>query len=68
MMGMDFRVYRLIAVGLVIMLSACSPSLHGSFVTTSYAGQTEHPVAAELGPVEGRSCQTKPLYVLAWGG
>ena len=67
MIEMVFRVYGFISACLVILLSACSTSLHGSFVTTSYAGEVEHPVATELGPVEGRSCQTRPLYVFASG-
>ncbi len=67
LIGMVFRVYQFVSVCLVILLSACSTSLHGSFVTTSYAGEIDQSGAAELGPVEGRSCQTQPLYLLAWG-
>lgn len=67
LIGMVIRAYQFVSVCFVILLSACSTSLHGSFVTTSYAGEIERPVAAELGPGEGRSCQTQPLYVLAWG-
>ena len=67
MIKMGFRVYRFVSVCLAMLLSACSTSLHGSFVTTSYAGEPEHPAATELGPVEGRSCQTRPLYVFASG-
>ena len=62
-----FRAYLLITVCLAILLNACSTSLHGSFVTTSYAGEVEHPAATELGQVEGRSCQTRPLYLFASG-
>jgi hypothetical protein len=67
MIEIGFRVCRLISVCLAILLSACSTSLHGSFVTTSYVGEVGPPAATELGPVEGRSCQTRPLYVFASG-
>ncbi len=67
MIEIGFRVCRLISACLAILLSACSTSLHGSFVTASYAGEVEHSAATELGPVEGRSCQTRPLYIFASG-
>ncbi len=63
MTDMGFRAYRLITSCLAILLSACSTSLHGSFVTTSYTGEVERPSATELGPVEGRSCHTRILYI-----
>ena len=46
--------------------SACTQSMHGSFTAHSYraeSGQT----AVQLGPVEGRSCQTRALYTLPQG-
>ena len=64
---MGFRAYRLIIGCLTILLSACSTSLHGSFVTTSYAGEVELPAATELGPVDGQSCQTRILYIFPRG-
>jgi len=60
---MDIRACKFIIVCLAFLLNACTTSLHGSFVTTSYAGGVEQQDAVELGPVQGRSCQTGVLYV-----
>lgn len=51
----------------LLLVSGCSTALHGSFIEQSYAGQDTSGTARELGHVEGRSCQTQPLYVLAIG-
>ena len=48
-------------------IAGCSTALHGSFVTSSYAGDPQGREAELLGPVEGKSCQTQPLYLLAAG-
>ena len=61
------RARHLIAVCLAISLNACSTSLHGSFVATSHASLDDLKSASKLGSVEGRICQTQPLYVLAVG-
>jgi len=61
-------VLRLIlAVCVVSLLGACSASLHGSFATSSYAGEPDGQVPAELGSAQGRSCQTQVLYVFPAG-
>jgi len=57
----------IIFICLFVLISACSTSLHGSFVTTSHVGPDGLQDAMELGVVEGRSCQTQPLYILAIG-
>jgi len=49
------------------MLGACSTSLHGTFIASSDKGDGSGTAATTVGPVEGRSCQTRPLYVLATG-
>ena len=67
MIEMKFRAYHLVAVCLAITLNACSTSLHGSFVATSHASPDDLQSASNLGPIEGRSCQTQPFYVLAIG-
>jgi len=59
--------YRFACIYLTVLLSVCSTSLHGSFVTTSYAGGLEDPVVTELGSAEGRSCQTRILYLFPSG-
>ena len=60
-------VYRLGCICLTVVLSACSTSLHGSFVTTSYQDEPGDSAVTELGPVEGRSCQTRILYLFPMG-
>ena len=67
MTEMSIRARHLIAVCLAISLNACSTSLHGSFVATSHANPDDLQSASKLGPVEGRSCQTQPFYLLAIG-
>lgn len=59
--------FRWLLLAGLLCLSGCSTSLHGSFIGQSYASHKESGTARELGPVEGRSCQTRPLYVLAVG-
>ena len=59
--------YRFACIYLTVLLSACSTSLHGSFVTTSYEAKVGDPVATELGSAEGRSCQTRILYIFPSG-
>ncbi len=61
------RFYRFACIGLTVLLNACSTSLQGSFVTTSYEGELEDPVVTELGSAEGRSCQTRILYIFPSG-
>ena len=60
-------VRRLAGVCLLLTLGACTTSFHGSFVSNSYPGPKDGSTAEELGPVEGRSCQTQTLYVFAKG-
>lgn len=63
----ELRTRYLLTGWILSLLSGCASSLHGSFATTSYAGDVD-PVDAEvLGPVEGRSCQTQFLYLLSVG-
>jgi hypothetical protein len=64
---MSFREYRFFIIFLTFLLTACTTSMHGSFVTASYSGGVERQDAVELGPVEGRSCQTGVLYVFPLG-
>jgi len=52
---------------IVIVLGGCTTSLPGNFVPTSYVGNLNYSTVTELGPVEGRSCQTRPLYIFAHG-
>jgi hypothetical protein len=59
------RTFRALFGCSILLLGACSTSLHGSFVTMSYAGAADVQDAEEIGPVRGRSCQTQPLYVFA---
>ncbi len=59
--------YRFACIYFTVLLSACSTSLHGSFVTTSYEAEVGDPVATELGSAEGRSCQTRILYIFPSG-
>jgi hypothetical protein len=51
----------------LFLLSGCSTSLHGSFIAQSYTGHGDSETTEKLGLVEGRSCQTQPLYILALG-
>jgi hypothetical protein len=64
---MGISACKFIIICLTLLLNACTTSLHGSFVTTSYSGRVEQQDAVELGPVEGRSCQTGVLYVFPLG-
>ena len=49
------------------LISACTTSLHGSFVTNSYIGEDVEDNPVPLGPVESESCQTRILYLFASG-
>ena len=57
----------LYALGIALMTTSCTSSLHGSYAPTSYVGGEATTGAPPLGPVEGSSCQTKFLYVLPLG-
>ena len=64
---MGIRECKIFIIFVTFLLNACTTSLHGSFVTASYSGGVEQQDAVELGPVEGRSCQTGVLYVFPRG-
>jgi hypothetical protein len=64
----DLRTYGILFACLALLLNGCATSLHGSFVAVSYTGDVKQLSDAEvLGQVEGRSCQTRPLYIFATG-
>ena len=70
--GLPAPNYAGLILGSMFLLSGCSTSLHGSFIAQSYAnpGDSDHTdseITAKIGSVEGRSCQTQPLYILALG-
>jgi hypothetical protein len=56
-----------LAVALVFLPAGCTTSLHGSFVTSSYRGDTGGGNLQPKGRVRGESCQTKFLYVFPIG-
>ena len=61
------RITMLMVAVVILFLTGCSTSLHGSFVPYTYAGTSERTSETELGSVVGKSCQTQPLYILAMG-
>jgi len=56
-----------VLIGIVVVLGGCATALPGNFVARSYVGELDYSSVTELGPVEGRSCQTRPLYIFASG-
>jgi len=67
-MSMNTKQHLKIAVFCSLgLLGGCTTSLHGSFIAHSMIDQESLGSAQELGNIEGRSCQTRLLYVLAKG-
>lgn len=50
-----------------IVTSGCTMGLHGSYIPHSWADRDELAGAQRIGDVEGRSCQTRVLYVFGRG-
>jgi len=51
----------------LFILTACSTGFHGSFSPNTYIGGKDNLNAEEIGRVEGKSCQTKVLYLFPFG-
>ena len=62
----DIRQLAMVIVT-TMSLSACTTSLHGTFVTTSYVPPGTDNALEPLGPVTGKSCQTRILYLFPEG-
>ena len=56
-----------LAIIFLTWLSGCTTSFHGSFIAESHVDSAARSLAKELGEVEGRSCQTRILYLFAAG-
>ncbi len=53
----------------LLLLTGCNLANHGSFVTQTFVGsnEIEEQGLTNLGPVEGKSCQTAALYFIPQG-
>lgn len=56
-----------IIISVLLLLTACSTGYHGSFVPSTYIGSEDGNNSEQIGPVKGKSCQTRVLYLFPVG-
>ena len=61
---MNFKAKSL-SCSILLLLVGCTQNMHGSFTPSTF--RLDQGPVVELGKVEGRSCQTRVLYVLPKG-
>jgi hypothetical protein len=51
----------------LLFLTACSTGFHGSFIPNTHIAEKDGEKFRRIDRVQGKSCQTRALYVLPYG-